>query len=170
MSSTPTLKTLLICFYDIRGFTRLVDQTTTDLDTFVLLNEMARKAEQHVQSSGGEVVKFIGDAALIIYPEERIDDGVRALLELKTGLQQILLDHGKKADVLFALHVGEVAVGPFGTSGRTDVLGSAVNTTAQLEKTPCKSTFIISPQLFRRLSTGTRKLFHKFTPPVVYTA
>ena len=102
MSSTPTLKTLLICFYDIRGFTRLVDATTTDVDTFQLLDEMAKEAEHRVEASGGEVVKFIGDAALIIFPEDRIDEGVRALLELKDALQQILADRGKKAEVLFA--------------------------------------------------------------------
>lgn len=169
MSPKPSLSTYLICFYDIRGFTRVVE-SRSDIEVFELLDAMAHETDRCVGDSGGQVVKYIGDAALIIYPEETADAGVRALLDLKPALEQILADRATPAQVVFAVHIGEIAIGPFGSKGNIDIMGSAVNTTATLERTPCKSNFIISAQAFRNLEPETRKRFHKFTAPVVYTA
>ena len=62
------------------------------------------------------------------------------------------------------VHFGEVTVGPTGLHGWLDLIGETVNTCATLGS----RTFGISQQAFRRLTPEHRRLFHKFSPPVIY--
>ncbi|MBV8083184.1 MAG: hypothetical protein JO247_00065 [Chloroflexi bacterium] len=61
-------------------------------------------------------------------------------------------------------HFGEVTLGPMGRERRLDVIGQTVNVTATLGS----KDFALSQQAFRCLTPEHRRLFHKFTPPVLY--
>ena len=63
--------------------------------------------------------------------------------------------------------VGELGEYPYNS---IDAFGESINTTFIMNGRPFKARFNISPQLFRKLDKDTRKIFHKFTPPVVYIA
>ena len=166
----PQKADLLICFSDIEGFTAISRAKPDPLELFELLSGFAREMQSALKDSAGRIVKLIGDSALIVFPADQADAGMQLLLELKPRVELYLAKQGAKTRVLFQVHVGEAAVGPFGTDGSLDVIGDSVNVAARLGRPDHRGAFVISAQAFRRLKPATRKAFHKHTPPIVYVA
>ena len=169
----PVQANLLICFCDLANFTSIAKKLEDSLEIFEVLNGMAVAVVRFINSTKGRVIKFIGDSWLIVFPEEAADDGIRQLLELRDRV----IEYFKNLDISMKLHVGvhfgEVAIGPYGEQPcRTiDILGDSVNKAAALAGgREYRGKFVISPQAFRKLKPETRKVFHKYTPPVVYIA
>jgi len=160
----------LICMYDLSGFARF--SRSVDMKTmYCLLRDVAAITSDNIQHTSGTIIKYIGDAALILFPEESVDEGVRILLVLKQELE----NHLKKMNyitrnITFSLHFGEVIMGKLRPFDYMDVFGNTVNTAFLLDRGNYRGKFVISPQVFRKLKPETRKKFHKFTPPIVYLA
>ncbi len=114
----------------------------------------------------------MGDAGLIIFPDELIDSGVRALIELQKKLHDYIDSENLHNRVTMSMHYGEITLGKLEPIERPDCYGNAVNIAALMPQSGpsnrYKGRFIITPQVFRKLKPETRKLVHKFTPPVVY--
>jgi adenylate cyclase len=159
----------LICFTDISGFTG-ISRSKDPEEAYRILREFAAISTEEVQDTTGCIVKYIGDSSLIVFPEEDADRGVRTLLELKDRLDEILENRGYAQKVGFSLHCGELYVMRLPPFDSFDVVGDAVNIAATLDRGRNRGKLIVSPQVFRKLKPETRKRFHKFTPPVVYTA
>src|ERR1044071_2473829 len=53
-------------------------------ELFADLNDLYLLVDDAVQAAGGLVIKFLGDAALVVFPEHLADQGIMALLDLKT--------------------------------------------------------------------------------------
>ena len=104
----------------------------------------------------------MGDAGLVVFPAEETDAGVRTMLRLKTESDAWLADRGIRSEAVLKLHTGPVACGI--VAGLRDVYGYTVNLGAVLPS----GGFAMTPQVFRRLSPETRKLFKKHTPPMTY--
>ena len=119
-----------------------------------------------MRAAGGRVVKFIGDAGLLVFPAEHVDAGVLALFDLKQRVDEFMVGRGWPCRLMAKAHFGTVAAGAFGARGdkRYDVLGKTVNTTARLES----AGIALSADAFRQLSPETRKRFKKHTPPIAY--
>ncbi len=132
-------------FSDLRDFTALTESLSTSL-MLSALNEYFELVAAAVTARGGEILRFVGDAMLIVFPVseqnelsaaceaalESADDAFSALgalnhRRLRTGLPQLRFGVG--------LHVGEVIYGNVGAPDRLDftVMGPAVNRTARLE-------------------------------------
>lgn len=165
--STPTETSLLIAVSDLTAFTRSSAAVGTAVDLFRLMDEYAEWIGDLVSSSGGHVVKFIGDGVLMVWPAAQADDGIRALWRLRQEGDAWWAGRGFPAcrhDI--KAHVGTVAWGFLGVRDdkRPDLIGSAVNACFLLKG----HGVVLSPQAFRALSPETRRLFKKHTPPVVY--
>ena len=129
---------------DMRGFTTLADRlpprTLVDL-----LNRYFDCQVPPILDHNGEVLKFMGDGLLAIFPISRdveagkvcaaalkaahaARDNVRALHEME--------GEGKAVRFGLALHVGDVLYGNIGSGNRLDFtcIGPAVNLAARLEK------------------------------------
>ncbi|MFT5090487.1 MAG: class 3 adenylate cyclase [Planctomycetota bacterium] len=119
-----------------------------------------------IERAGGVIVKFIGDAALVVFSEESVDAGVVALLELREEGDAWLSERGLHSQHIVKAHFGPVTCGPIGTRDdkRFDVFGETVNIAATLHSNGLACT----PQLFRKLAADTRKYFKKHTPPITY--
>jgi adenylate cyclase len=131
-----------IWFCDLRGFTELSERT--DRDTLLAcLNQyfdcMAKPVEEH----GGEILKFIGDAMLAMFPletEQACQRALQAALEARSamaGLNTERIARGEEAlGFGIALHAGDVMYGNIGAANRLDftVVGPAVNLTSRLER------------------------------------
>ena len=129
---------------DLRDFTGLSDRLPRE-EIIGLLDGFFELAVQAVEERGGEVLKFLGDGMLAIFPAEDSADiqacrnalaaardttmMVRALntRRLKTGKERI--------DFGIALHLGEVGYGNIGGAERLDftVIGPAVNLASRVE-------------------------------------
>jgi adenylate cyclase len=132
----------VIWLSDLRGFTTLSDRLARDA-LITLLNGYFDCVGGAIEAAGGEILKFIGDAVLAIFPlGARYDLGVIARAAVgaaekaRAGLAELRkLPGGAELDFGVALHVGDVMYGNIGTSQRLDftVIGPAVNLTARLE-------------------------------------
>ncbi len=140
----------LIWSSDLRGFTDLSDRLSGP-DVVAVLNAYFERLVAAVVGHGGEVLKFIGDGLLAVFPFEAYatgqqaalaalqaaEAGLRALEDLNddavTGLADI--EGWRPLRTGIALHAGEVFFGNIGAPGRLDftVIGNAVNTTARVE-------------------------------------
>lgn len=161
--SARTEKALLIVFADLTRF-MVNSRVTPDPTLAELLDGYYRHAEAAVAAVGGRMVKFMGDAFLAVWPEERAAAGVAALPGLKRDIDAWWAAKDWDSRVVVKAHFGRVIAGPFGVAGHFDVIGNEVNVAATL---PAR-TVSLSAEAFRCLENGARKPFKKHTPPVVY--
>jgi len=158
-----TERALLIVFADLTRF--MVNSRSTPAGTLAeLLDGYYRHAEGLVSIADGRVVKFMGDAFLAVWPEERAGAGVAALPGLKRDIDAWWAARGWDSRVVVKAHFGRAAMGPFGRDEHFDVVGSEVNVAATL---PAR-TVSLSAEAFRCLENGERKAYKKHTAPVVY--
>ena len=133
-----------IWFADLRGFTLLSEQSPIPA-VLTHLNAWFGTIGEVVEAHGGEVLKFIGDAVLAIFPTSGERDRKTACRTALAAAQEFcrrteaenLLRHSSGTPPLehgLALHVGEVAYGNIGASHRLDftVIGPAVNRASRL--------------------------------------
>jgi adenylate cyclase len=122
----------VVGFCDLRGFTA-ASAVRAPEDVTALLNAWFDAIAAQVDATGGEILKFIGDAALVVWPVESdprdaCARAVRAARELA-----VTLPPGLRGG--FSLHRGEVAYGNIGAADRLDftVIGAAVNLASRIE-------------------------------------
>jgi adenylate cyclase len=158
---------------DLRGFTNLSESLPRD-ELLELLNQYFGPMCGAVEANGGEVLKFIGDAMLAIFPVEPDARSAcrRALAAAQTAQAAIEEENRQRAtdgrpqiNYGLALHVGDVMYGNIGGDTRLDftVIGPAVNLVSRIESM-CKS-LDRSPLLsaeFARLSAVETELLGEF--------
>ena len=132
-------------FSDLRDFTRLTENLPAH-KLLKMLNDYFEFVAAAVTARGGEILRFIGDAMLIVFPiDEQVSpqSACQAALEAAHDAQQSIASlnhirrrHGEE-EIRFGLglNVGEVIYGNVGAPDRLDftVMGPAVNRTARLE-------------------------------------
>jgi adenylate cyclase len=135
----------VIWLCDLRGFTSLSESLPRE--TLIdLLNCYFGPMCDAVAKEGGEVLKFIGDAMLAIFPIAADTDTAAtcgAALLAAESAQAALREENRRREGLglprieygLALHVGDVMYGNIGSDTRLDftVIGPAVNLTARIE-------------------------------------
>lgn len=126
---------------DLRNFTGISERLPRD-EVIALLNAFFDAMGAPVEAHGGEILKFIGDAMLAMFPLDSEDACVRALQAAHEAVRAMaaLNDRREAAGQErlgfgLALHVGDVEYGNIGTASRLDftVIGPAVNAAARLE-------------------------------------
>jgi adenylate cyclase len=153
----------------LRGFTTLSDRLPRD-SLIALLNGYFDCVGGAIDAAGGEILKFIGDAVLAIFPlGERYDlavtarAAVGAAQKARAGLAELRkLPGGETLDFGVALHVGDVMYGNIGTSQRLDftVIGPAVNMTARLESLAGSlgEPIVVSAEIAKALGSGLESI------------
>jgi len=136
---TSEAVTAAIAFVDIRGFTMLSEEIGVE-GVVPLLNATFDAIDTCARAAGGEILKLMGDAALVMFPRGE-DDGdscldiLGALLDAVDAVHDATASLGRPLRVAVGLHVGEVMYGNVGSESRHDftVMGPAVNLAARLE-------------------------------------
>jgi adenylate cyclase len=132
-----------IWFCDLRDFTSLSEQSTPQA-MVKTLDEYFDHVAGAVMARGGEVLKFIGDAILAIFPvgedaPRACQQALMAAEEALAALQGLNAERRTRGEVPLsigvALHVGQVMYGNIGARGRLDftVISSSVNEACRLE-------------------------------------
>jgi adenylate cyclase len=133
-----------LLFADLRGFTAL-SETTPPSAVISALDAWFDRIAGSVHAFGGEVLKFIGDGVLAIFPvaggspRSACEAALKAVAAARSGMAY--LDEARRRDGLeplpfgVALHLGEVLWGNIGAADRLDftAIGPAVNLVSRLE-------------------------------------
>lgn len=140
----------VIWISDLRGFTDLSDRLPNS-DMLALLNAYFEIMAGAVLSHGGEVLKFIGDGLLAVFPFTSLAHAPRAASaalsaarQALTGLESLNTNSPPQLTAIagwnplrvgIALHEGEVFFGNIGSPERLDftVIGPAVNEASRVE-------------------------------------
>jgi adenylate cyclase len=124
----PTEYSMVLVLADISGFSK-TGRALNGRETFDMLNEFYELVGNVVENAGGKVVKFIGDAAFIVFPAAQAPEAVVALEHLQDLAQTIWAHHDGVCEIRIIAHAGTVTCGPAGTAGNKqfDVFGPPVN-------------------------------------------
>ena len=134
----------VVWFSDMRGSTRLSDEMDPD-DYLALLNKYFECTAAPVIEHGGEILNFIGDGVLAVFPIEGADGAAEAVRRATTAvddaqrLRAEVIEAGTPAgaprEFGIGLDIGELMFGNIGVPERVDftVIGSAANEVARLE-------------------------------------
>ena len=176
-----------LLYADLRGFTALSDNNPPAV-VIAALDAWFDRIAGAIHAFGGEVLKFIGDGVLAIFPvvggtpRSACDAALRAVSAAHTGMAH--LDEQRLRQGLpalpfgAALHLGEILWGNIGAADRLDftAIGPAVNLVSRLEGL-CKSlrkTILVSGALAAETETplvalGTHALRGIASPCLVFT-
>jgi adenylate cyclase len=134
----------VLWFADIRAFTAIADTTPGEV-VIEFLDEVFETLTASLRPRGGEVLKFLGDGMLAIFPFEDATrdqvchqalDAAAEAMSAVDRLNAVRFAAGKPAAAVdLALHLGEVLYGNVGAVDRLDftVIGPAVNEAARIE-------------------------------------
>jgi len=130
---------------DMRGFTSLADRLAPSV-LLSLLNRYFDCQVPAIEAAGGEVLKFMGDGLLAIFPvgaggaSKVCRAALAAAREARRQIfaleRELVEEHAADRPFSLALHVGEVLYGNVGGGSRLDftVIGAAVNLSQRLER------------------------------------
>jgi len=154
---------------DLRGYTLLSEQLLPN----ALLERLGQYQElvvTAVRAEGGDVLKFIGDGVLAIFP---VEDGGRetASSRARRALEAALLNAESIVSMHFVgcLHVGPVIYGNIGSPDRLDftVVGPTVNFVSRLEAVAksTNSAAVCSREVAACFPSDTTRRLGTFTLP-----
>jgi len=138
-SGTTVRAAIMIC--DLRDFTAISDNWPRD-DVIDLLNGYFDAISEPIARRGGEILKFMGDGLLAIFPlsEPRACANLlHAVAEAREAMIVLNEANGKtgRAPLNYGIgvHVGDVMYGNIGSRSRLDftVIGPAVNMASRME-------------------------------------
>jgi adenylate cyclase len=176
-----------LLYADLRGFTAL-SESNPPAAVIAVLDAWFDRVAGAVHAFGGEVLKFIGDGMLAIFPvagaapRHACDAALRAVTAARAGMAH--LDNERRRQGLpplpfgAALHLGEMLWGNIGAADRLDftAIGPAVNLVSRLEGLcrPLGKSVLVSGALAAETGTplvalGTHELRGIASPCAVFT-
>ena len=130
---------------DLRGFTERSDRLPSER-MIALLNALFEAQAAEIRAHGGEILKFIGDGLLAIFPIAETDavatvatTAVAAARKAITAVARLsdqpAMEGEPPLDIVIALHVGTAHYGNIGAADRLDftVIGPAVDLVSRIE-------------------------------------
>jgi adenylate cyclase len=130
---------------DLRGFTERSDRLPGER-MIALLNALFDAQAKAIHEHGGEILKFIGDGLLAIFPIETpgaaaeaarhaLEAAVEALAAVRGLAEELAAQDEPPLQIVVALHAGTVIYGNIGAANRLDftVIGPAVNLVSRVE-------------------------------------
>lgn len=143
-------KTVTVLFCDLVGSTSLGDHMDPEM-LRELMNRFHTELRSVLESHGGTVEKFVGDAVMAVFGIPRVheDDALRALRaasEIRNAVAQL------GVEVRTGINTGEVVA----AAGETLVTGDAVNVAARLEQTATAGEILIGEGTFLLAGNGIR--------------
>jgi adenylate cyclase len=176
-----------LLYADLRGFTALSEGNPPSV-VISALGAWFDRIAGAVHAFGGEVLKFIGDGMLAIFPvvgeapRGACEAALRAVSAARVGMMHLDKERHRQGlpPLPFgaALHLGEMLWGNIGAADRLDftAIGPAVNLVSRLEGLcrPLQKTVLVSGSLAAEteaplISLGTHVLRGIATPCAVFT-
>src|ERR671933_1349478 len=160
-----------VVFVDLVGFTSRSEQLDPE-DVRAILSPYYETVKAELESFGGRVEKFIGDAVMAVFgaPTAHGDDperAVRAALAVCEAVGDLNQRHPElDLQIRVAVNTGDavVALDADPASGHAMVAGDVVNTAARLQQTAAVGTIVVGEETFR--ATNGAILYEELAPVV----
>lgn len=149
---------------DLRDFTSISDMWPRD-DVIELLNSYFDAVSDPIEQKGGEILKFMGDGLLAIFPlsdPHACESLLAAVTEARANMSAMNELHVQKGhpELRYGMgvHVGDVMYGNIGSRKRLDftVIGPAVNIASRLEKLTTKKPVLLSADFVEAVGKNAR--------------
>jgi class 3 adenylate cyclase len=165
-------RVVTVLFADLVGFTARAEQLDPE-DVRALLTSYYTRLRTEIESFGGTVEKFIGDAVMAVFgaPVAHGDDperAVRAALAIQDAVGQMNdADSDLDLQVRIAVNTGEalVSLGAKTNEGEALVAGDVVNTAARLQASAAPGSIVVGEET--RRSTKSTIEYRAVDPVVV---
>jgi adenylate cyclase len=152
---------------DLRGFTALSDRLSPET-VVEILNFYFDCQVPAIRKHGGEILKFMGDGLLAVFPITEDDSNIKevcsrvleAARESRSSVEAMHYPSGETVERFrfgVALHVGSILFGNIGGGNRLDFtcIGPAVNLAARLEKIAGKlHRIVVASEKFAAICSG----------------
>ena len=152
-------KLVTILFVDVSGFTALAEKMDPEA-VRNLINACFERLVPVVETYGGTVTKFIGDAIEAVFgaPLTHENDPERAFrcaLDIMDALAHFNAERGTDLGLHLGINTGLVIAGGIGTRQRQDyaVTGDAINLAARLEDASQRGEILVGPDTYRLTSS-----------------
>ena len=143
-------------FVDLVGFTGQADHGDPE-EVRDLLQTYHAAAKSAIESFGGTLEKFIGDAVMAVFgvPTSHGDDAERAV---RAGLSVLEAVAEQKQEARAAVNTGEavVAVGSVASSGEALAMGDVVNTASRLQSAAPNGGLVVGEETYRLTRNAIR--------------
>jgi class 3 adenylate cyclase/tetratricopeptide (TPR) repeat protein len=163
-------KVVTVVFVDLVGSTARAESSDPE-DVRALLRVYHERARDELESFGGTVEKFIGDAVVAVFgaPVAHEDDperGVRAALAVRDAVTQLNDDEpGRDLHVRVAVNTGVALVSLDATpaEGEAMVAGDVINTAARIQSSAPVDGILVGEQTFRATE---REIVYRDADPI----
>ena len=165
----------VIWICDLRGSSALADQM--EMPAYLtLLNQFFETMSEAVMGEGGEVLKFMGDGFLAIFPTSDSagisEAAQRAVIAARNGVESMAHQASDASKLKFGIgiHHGDVMFGNIGARERLDfsVIGPAVNMTSRLQDLTksLDASLLVSSEIAEHLPIKLRRFPQQTVPGV----
>ena len=134
--STPqiSLEERVIMFADVHNYSIVINSLGTN--HFNFLQEVYERLGEIIVSYQGEIIKYIGDSILCIFPADSEEVAIKCAIDSRRTFSQILSEHNISSESEWEVGIGsgEVEVGTIGHESLRvkDVFGEEVNRSAMI--------------------------------------
>ncbi|RMH19541.1 MAG: adenylate/guanylate cyclase domain-containing protein, partial [Gemmatimonadetes bacterium] len=144
MSTPGSRRLAAVVFADVVDFTRL--SAEDEAGALEVIEALRTAAATAATAFGGEVVKYLGDGALLEFPS--LDGAADGAVALHAAFRSAQEARGRSAPcaLRIGLHFGDVAVGPDG-----DIYGDGVNRASRLQGAAEPGSTVVSEDVARQL-------------------
>ena len=145
---------MTVLFADLVGFTARAEQLDPE-DVRAILTPYFTRVRREIESYGGTVEKFIGDAVMAVFgaPLAHGDDperAVRAALAIRDAVEEMnARDRELDLRVRMAVNTGEALVSITATGGEGMVAGDVVNTASRLQEAAPVNGILVGEETYR---------------------
>jgi class 3 adenylate cyclase/tetratricopeptide (TPR) repeat protein len=146
-------KLVSILFVDLVGFTARADRADPE-DVRDALHLYHADAKARIESYGGIVEKFVGDAVMAVFgaPVAHGDDAeraVRAALSVLEGIEELNKKHELDLAARAAVNTGDAVVAMGSERGEALAMGDVVNTASRLQSAAPTGSVIVGAETYR---------------------
>jgi class 3 adenylate cyclase len=176
--------TVTILMSDLRGFTTLSEERDPE-QLMELLNRYLQKMTEVIQTYGGMIDEFIGDAILVVFgvPEPMPDDAARAVacgLAMQKALMQLNNEIVKEGypplEMGIGINTGTVIAGNIGSEMRLKygIVGAPVNIASRIESDSVGGQVLVGLSTYEQVShlvtaeTARTVMMKGVKAPIVY--
>ncbi len=150
---------LIAVSIDICRMLSIINAINDEKKIAVFLDGFYTLCNEHIEPADGEVVKYMGDSCLAVFPADKSVDAIDAVSNLRSAFPTYCESmEVKPTDLQAGVHLGESIIGEFGPLRQRDVLGQSSSIAIQLMS---GTGITISEQVYRKLPSTKRSAWKK---------